>query len=422
VTFLENWKTQKNASWRRTNWDRHGLEEDEEATEAGVISALCSSYERKSRHGESEPHFPNSLRIPRIITTINKTCIIIMVNGNRGNIHNRRHYLPGADRYSAISKSAASIATASTVASGSAAIVNLILIMSLGKVYEEAGLQTELSGRCTARRRSFEDQLILKVFIFQFVISTRQFFTSHSSRESSPVTRESTIKFFGLRNEECDNGGCLIELAQQLAVIMIGKQIIKQLPGGFPAVRNYSPGSTGFTKGPELEPAVRRPRPAGARQITQIPYEALFEEYLEMVLQFGSITIFVAAFPLRPFFALLNNWLEIPADASKLVCETRRPVSERAQDIGGLAFLIAFTSEFLPKDCTSTSSTLSCTATPTSPWPSPANSTAQPCRYKAFRGEDGHYTMFYWKLLAVRLAFVIVFESQKENQNFKAKG
>lgn len=52
------------------------------------------------------------------------------------------------------------------------------------------------------------------------------------------------------------------------------------------------------------------------------------------VLQFGFITIFVAAFPLAPFFALLNNWIEIRLDASKLVCETRRPVAERAQNIG----------------------------------------------------------------------------------------
>ena len=52
------------------------------------------------------------------------------------------------------------------------------------------------------------------------------------------------------------------------------------------------------------------------------------------VLQFGFITIFVAAFPLAPLFALLNNWLEIRLDAHKFICETRRPVAERAQDIG----------------------------------------------------------------------------------------
>ena len=34
------------------------------------------------------------------------------------------------------------------------------------------------------------------------------------------------VTIFGLRNEDCANGGCLVELAQQLVVIMIGKQII----------------------------------------------------------------------------------------------------------------------------------------------------------------------------------------------------
>ena len=51
--------------------------------------------------------------------------------------------------------------------------------------------------------------------------------------------------------------------------------------------------------------------------------EGLFQEYLEMVLQFGFITIFVAPFPLAPLFALLNNWVEIRLDAQKFVCETR---------------------------------------------------------------------------------------------------
>jgi anoctamin-7 len=31
---------------------------------------------------------------------------------------------------------------------------------------------------------------------------------------------------------------------------------------------------------------------------------------------------------------LLNNWEEIRLDAQKFVCETRRPVADRAQDIG----------------------------------------------------------------------------------------
>ena len=31
-------------------------------------------------------------------------------------------------------------------------------------------------------------------------------------------------------------------------------------------------------------------------------------------------------------------------------------------------------------------------------------------RYQAYRDESGNYTMFYWQLLCIRLAFVIVFE------------
>ena len=46
------------------------------------------------------------------------------------------------------------------------------------------------------------------------------------------------------------------------------------------------------------------------------------------------MTVFVAAFPLAPLFALLNNWVEIRLDAHKYVSVLRRPLSERAQDIG----------------------------------------------------------------------------------------
>jgi anoctamin-7 len=49
----------------------------------------------------------------------------------------------------------------------------------------------------------------------------------------------------------------------------------------------------------------------------------LKKESRNLVLQFGFITIFVAAFPIAPLFALLNNWIEIRLDARKLIRETR---------------------------------------------------------------------------------------------------
>lgn len=74
--------------------------------------------------------------------------------------------------------------------------------------------------------------------------------------------------------------------------------------------------------------------------------------------------MFVAAFPLAPLFALLNSAVEVRVDAVNYVCQFRRPIATRAQDIGawypimeGLAnvsvlvnaFVIAFTSDFIPR-------------------------------------------------------------------------
>lgn len=42
----------------------------------------------------------------------------------------------------------------------------------------------------------------------------------------------------------------------------------------------------------------------------------------------------MAAFPLAPFFALLNNIGEIRLDAYKMVTQARRPLAERVEDIG----------------------------------------------------------------------------------------
>ena len=53
-----------------------------------------------------------------------------------------------------------------------------------------------------------------------------------------------------------------------------------------------------------------------------------------LVLQYGFVTMFVAAFPLAPLFALLNNIAEIRVDAVNFVYNFRRPVPRRAEDIG----------------------------------------------------------------------------------------
>ena len=48
----------------------------------------------------------------------------------------------------------------------------------------------------------------------------------------------------------------------------------------------------------------------------------LLNEYLELAIQYGFITLFVAAFPLAPLFALINNVLEIRLDATKVTARS----------------------------------------------------------------------------------------------------
>jgi len=46
------------------------------------------------------------------------------------------------------------------------------------------------------------------------------------------------------------------------------------------------------------------------------------------------VSMFVAAFPLAPFFALINNLIEIRLDAINHIFFLRRPVPSQAVDIG----------------------------------------------------------------------------------------
>eukprot|EP00727_Mastigamoeba_balamuthi_P012897 m51a1_g823 putative anoctamin-8 (221) ;mRNA; r:706836-707595 len=57
-------------------------------------------------------------------------------------------------------------------------------------------------------------------------------------------------------------------------------------------------------------------------------------EYGEMVLQFGFITMFAAVFPLASFLALVNNLVELRTDAFKFSKLQRRPIYMGANGIG----------------------------------------------------------------------------------------
>jgi hypothetical protein len=64
------------------------------------------------------------------------------------------------------------------------------------------------------------------------------------------------------------------------------------------------------------------------------PYESTFDDFDEMAVQYGFVSLFVVAFPLAPLCAMANNIVEIRLDATKISNFCRRPEPEGAMNIG----------------------------------------------------------------------------------------
>ncbi|RWS20154.1 hypothetical protein B4U80_02926, partial [Leptotrombidium deliense] len=331
----------------------------------------------------------------------------------------------------------------SMITSATAAFLNLICIMILNQFYTRLAFRlTELEMPRT--QSDFDNSLTLKMYLLQFVnfyssIFYIAFFKGRFVGYPGDLT-DDTSAFSKRTQEACGTGGCFVELTIQLAIIMIGKQALNAFmemvnPWVQSLLHRWSLGDTtetDFQNAPQWEAdyvlALWKP-------------QALFYEYLEMVLQFGFVTIFVAAFPLAPLFAIINNVFEIRLDAKKMISQMRRPVAKRVKDIGvwyGIlevigklavlsnALIIAFTSDFIPRIYhlakygsmeTYVNETLSFyeskefnkfNITPvSSKWCMYLGN-----RYPPNAGENKYKpTTDYWEELAVKFAFVVIFEN-----------
>uniref|UniRef100_A0A8C6XY53 Anoctamin n=1 Tax=Naja naja TaxID=35670 RepID=A0A8C6XY53_NAJNA len=63
-------------------------------------------------------------------------------------------------------------------------------------------------------------------------------------------------------------------------------------------------------------------------------YLGTFDDYLELFLQFGYVSLFSCVYPLAAIFAVLNNITEMYSDALKMCSVFKRPFSEPAANIG----------------------------------------------------------------------------------------
>ncbi|XP_054867864.1 anoctamin-7-like [Amphiprion ocellaris] len=429
VTFLQYWK--RRCSVLAHCWDCSDFEDTEERPRP-EFTAMAPMTVRNPVTGAEEPYFPEQKRLNRTLTS----CMVIIIM-----VAVVLMFVIGVIMYRTIvvvilyrNMKILSSSIAVRITSITASVLNLVVILLLSKVYIAlARVLTRWEMHRTQTK--YEDMFILKVFIFQFVnfYSSPVYIAFFKGRFVGYPGNYNTM--FGVRNEDCGAGGCLIDLAQELLVIMVGKQLINNIQEFFLLkVKSWwQKRKLNHQKKEEDEEEVHNYQEEVPQWEADYQLQVcggLFDEYLETVLQFGFITIFVAACPLAPLFALINNWVEIRLDAHKFVTEYRRPVAERAQDIGiwfpilqfithmavlSNAFLIAFTSSFLPRlyyryTRDSTLRGFISFTLATSPHTFSQQHHNASCRYRGFRDENGEYLPEYFHLLAIRLGFIIVFE------------
>ncbi|CAG2105403.1 unnamed protein product [Medioppia subpectinata] len=328
----------------------------------------------------------------------------------------------------------------SIITSTTAALINLLCILVFDKLYTRLAIY--LTERELPRTQfEFDNSLTLKMFLFQFVNYYSSIFYIAFAKGRFVTQTGDVSKYFV---EECPMGGCFVDLAIQLATVMVGKQAFGAV------VETLTPVLTRFyTKWRYTRDVVDEESGcAGPLNLPQWEDDylleswtstSLFYEYLELVLQFGFVTVFVSAFPLAPLFALVNNFFEIRFDAKKIITSFKRPVAQRVKSIGiwyrildamgklsviTNAMIIAFTTSFVPRILHYIENGSYQTYLNSTLLRSPINDSqidatfcvfsnygAPPANHRPDPTEAEAREQNFWHLMVARLAFVVVFEN-----------
>ncbi|XP_076971542.1 anoctamin-1 isoform X4 [Tamandua tetradactyla] len=453
ATFMEHWKRKQ----MRLNyhWDLTGFEEEEEAVKDHPRAEYEARVLEKSLRKESKNKETDKVkltwkdRFPAYFT--NLVSLFFMVAVTFAIVLGVIIYRISTAAALAMNSNPSVRSNIRVTVTATAVIINLVVIILLDEVYGcIARWLTQIEVPKT--EKSFEERLIFKAFLLKFVNSyTPIFYVAFFKGRFVGRPGDYVYIFRSFRMEECAPGGCLMELCIQLSIIMLGKQLIQNnlFEIGIPKMKKLIRYLRLRRQSPsDPEECVKRKQRYEVDYNLE-PFAGLTPEYMEMIIQFGFVTLFVASFPLAPLFALLNNIIEIRLDAKKFVTELRRPVAVRAKDIGiwynilrGVgklaviinAFVISFTSDFIPRlvylymyspnrtmhgfvNHTLSSFNVSDFQNGTAPNdPLDLGYEVLICRYKDYREppwSEHKYDISkdFWAVLAARLAFVIVFQN-----------
>ncbi|XP_074951412.1 anoctamin-9 isoform X1 [Phalacrocorax aristotelis] len=448
TVFLELWKRQR--ATVVTDWDLYGWDEDEEELALELINNL--------------QHEPRKYQHSYFRSTVILLLVLVMIAVLIGIAHALVIYRVIAVALFTQSDFRFLREQANTMAVMTGAVLHYITIVIMTKVNRRVALYLcDLEKPRTFSQR--ENNFTMKIFTFQFFTNFSSliyiaFFLGRINGHPGNYVRVAGK----WRLEECHPSGCITDLFIQMGIIMLLKQTISSV------MEYLVPWVTHKLRKKRQHPKKRRMMlgeeeeaedPCKRQwlsnyQLNEVNIFSLFDEFLEMVIQYSFTTIFVAAFPLAPLLAFCNNLIEIRLDAIKMMRLCRRMVPRKANDIGiwlqvleaigilaviGNGLVIAITSDFIPMQvykytyspCMTENSTgVDCstgyinhslsifrvqdfepdTKVPkTLPGFAGDEITITECRYRDYRNDNDYsYTVQFWHIFAARLAFLILFE------------
>ncbi|XP_018619106.1 anoctamin-1a isoform X2 [Scleropages formosus] len=446
--FMEHWKRRQ----MRLNyiWDLTGFEDEEDHPRAEYEFRVMQKALKKEHKAQKPEKVKLTCkdRLPAYMT--NLVMMLFMIGVTFAIVFGVIVYRISTTSALYMSSNPTTRSNVRLTVKTTAAIINLVVILILDEVYGAVARWLTIL-EVPKTDKSFEERLIFKTFILKFVNAFTPIIYIAFFRGRLVGRPGSYLYVFeSYRMEECAHGGCLMELCIQLSITMLGKQLIQNnlFEIGIPKLKKlirYIKSKRRAFQEEEQDKKLQRYETDHFLE----PFAGLTPEYMEMIIQFGFVTLFVASFPLAPLFALLNNIIEIRLDAKKFVVELRRPIAARAKDIGiwynilrGIskvaviinAFVISFTSDFIPRlvyqymyspdgsmhgfvNHTLSYFNVSDFQEGKDPLePTDLEYKVEICRYKDYREPPWSPTPYeiskeFWTVLAVKLAFVIVFQN-----------
>ncbi|KFW07219.1 Anoctamin-5, partial [Fulmarus glacialis] len=447
--FLEFWKRRQ--AGLKYEWDLVDFEEEQQQLQLRPeYEAKCTQKKKNPVTQEMEPYLPITSQAMRFCisgATVLFWVSLIIASMIAVIVYRLAVYAAFASlmENTQTLQPISGLLTPQLATSVTASCLNFVIIMILNFLYERIAIWiTDMEIPRT--HMEYENRLTMKMFLFQFVnYYSSCFYVAFFKGKFVGYPGAYTYMFNRWRNEECDPAGCLIELTTQLTIVMAGKQIWGNIQEAIvPWICNW----WGRRKA-RNNPENLYSRWEQDHDLQTFGALGLFYEYLEMVIQFGFITLFVASFPLAPLLALMNNILEIRVDSWKLTTQYRRPVAAKAHSIGvwqeilnGMAilsvvtnaFIVAFTSDMIPRlvyyyaysenEDSPMSGYInnSLSVFQISDFPDRNKPKLNPenfviCRlvYRDYRYPPDHerrylHTMQFWHILAAKLAFIIIME------------